>query len=368
MPRRGHDPTPALVPADPPARVVSRRYHFHWPGLAYAACAVVLVFGAINGQNNLLFWLFGLAVAGLILSGLVSGAVLMRLELTREAPRTATVGEPVTIHYTLRNRARFIPALALHVEELPLPNERPLARPPGRLTSVAPFIPPRGALTVRASIRPLHRGRTTLSRIRVWTTFPFGLMKKSVTFEQHAHLLVRPAPAVIDPAVWASARGPGGGSTSIRARHGDEFHSLREYAPGDSIRRIAWRATARLDRPVIRELSDHASSDAVIVLEPGDPGAWELAVSAAAGLALDAARRGFALGLAAPDGWEPPARGRRHLERTLDALAVTQPSRTPVRSPDVPAQRLRIRAEPQGVVIESGARRFPVAPVPEPAP
>jgi len=67
------------------ARVLGRNYHFHSPGLVYAVTTMVLVMGAINGQNNLLFWLFGLGVAGLLISGILSGGSLMRLDIEREA-------------------------------------------------------------------------------------------------------------------------------------------------------------------------------------------------------------------------------------------------------------------------------------------
>jgi hypothetical protein len=50
-------------PSDTAMRVVSRRYHLHFPGLVYIATTVMLAFGAVQSQNNLLFWAFGIAVA-----------------------------------------------------------------------------------------------------------------------------------------------------------------------------------------------------------------------------------------------------------------------------------------------------------------
>src|SRR5438093_401056 len=46
---------------------------------------------------------------------------------------------------------------------------------------------------------------------------------------------------------------------------GAEFWGLREYVPGDEIRRINWKATARSGRLVTNEVEGERSGDAVIV-------------------------------------------------------------------------------------------------------
>ena len=56
------------------AKIVGRRYLFHAPGITYAVTTIVLILGAINGQNNFLFALFGLATGGLVISGFFSCA------------------------------------------------------------------------------------------------------------------------------------------------------------------------------------------------------------------------------------------------------------------------------------------------------
>ena len=98
-------------------RLVARRYHFHWPGLAYAGTSVVLVIGAINGQNNLLFAIFGMAVGGLIVSGFLSGINLLGITVERVAVIAAGVGEEVIIRYRVRNTSRFFALMGITIEE-----------------------------------------------------------------------------------------------------------------------------------------------------------------------------------------------------------------------------------------------------------
>ncbi len=50
---------------------------------------------------------------------------------------------------------------------------------------------------------------------------------------------------------------------------GSEFESLRDYQQGDDIRRIDWRATARLDRPIVREYEIEHERNVVVVLDCG---------------------------------------------------------------------------------------------------
>lgn len=316
------------------AVVVARRYHFHGPGLAYAATLVVIMLGAINGQNNVLFWLFGLGVAGLLVSGVLSGAALMGLELDRDVPTTGTRRETLAIRYRLRNRSWFIPAFALTIEELPASIKR---RPGGtwrgtadRITAFAANIPVRGEGVTYASLVPNRRGRFTFGAVRVSTTFPFGLAKKSVTFWMHAEVLVLPkAVPVAEPALDGLSRLGRSEGTTRRSRGGEEFFALREYVPGDPLRLIAARASARQNRTIVRDLAESGAGRITIIADiPDDSANSERTMDAAAGFAKAALARGLHVGVRSPDGTiSVPARGGpRQLQRCLEVLALATPS------------------------------------------
>jgi uncharacterized protein (DUF58 family) len=75
-----------------------------------------------------------------------------------------------------------------------------------------------------------------------------------------------------------------------RAGFGIEFLDHREFSPGDDIRSIDWRATARSRRPQIRRYCDEAAADWFIALDcsasmAGENGEkWSLAVQCAAAM------------------------------------------------------------------------------------
>jgi len=117
---------------------------------------------------------------------------------------------------------------------------------------------------------------------------------------------------------------------------------LREYRPGDPLRRIDWKATARTGDLQSRVYEPSATQQIYIMLNVDTmPHAWEgylkdeleRAVSTAASIAVWAAGARFAVGLLAngsfPDADRPirlaPSRSRDQLTRVLEALAVIQP-------------------------------------------
>ena len=55
----------------PPPKV-RRRYRLRFPAYIYMLVTVFIAVGAFNSQNNLLFWAFGLSLAAMVVSGILS--------------------------------------------------------------------------------------------------------------------------------------------------------------------------------------------------------------------------------------------------------------------------------------------------------
>ena len=80
-------------------------------GTMYAIVTLFLAVGAINSQNNLLFWLFGVSIATLVVSGLISGNALMQTRISALAVSDATAGDVVKLRYSITNNSRFFHSL-----------------------------------------------------------------------------------------------------------------------------------------------------------------------------------------------------------------------------------------------------------------
>ena len=88
-----------------------------------------------------------------------------------------------------------------------------------------------------------------------------------------------------------------GALADVLARSTDEFHSLRNYAPGDDLRRVHWKQSARTDDLKIKQTDPDAVRRLGVLLDVSaeryDPASFEAAVSAATSVALSADQAGW---------------------------------------------------------------------------
>jgi uncharacterized protein (DUF58 family) len=191
---------------------------------------------------------------------------------------------------------------------------------------------PGGAATVGYEVRPRARGDAAFGDLHVRALGPLGLAAR-----QWKLPLARTVPVYPDLRALATLPGatrlePGG----VRARghhEGREFAALRGYVPGDDVRSIDWKATARRGGPVVREWQPERNQILWILLDCGRHLSARLAdgrtkldhaVDAALALARAAAARGDRAG-AVLFGAEvrrvvPPTGGRAQLGPLADAL------------------------------------------------
>lgn len=144
---------------------------------------------------------------------------------------------------------------------------------------------------------------------------------------------------------------------------GSEFYSLREYVPGDDLKRINWKASARNNRLIVNETEAERVTDVMLVLdtdvaffEPSESELFERGVKAAASMASLLLRQGNRVGLIL-QGEErrlvPPGFGKRQERRILYTLAAAKPGRAVISTSYVVTllARLMLPARAQLVII-----------------
>jgi len=316
------------------------------PGVAYALVTAFVALGAINSQNNLLFWALGLAIGGLLASGFVSGTSLMGVRVERDHIAEVEALRPFLMRYRVTNRNRFMTAYALVIEELP-PRAANGARWPflGRPVASIARVPPRRSRRCETFGVVTRRGPFELGRVRISTTFPFGVARKSVTFDLSQHALARPRQVRLRSDRVESAIAPTHDGTESLAAPGagEEFFGVREYRPGDRVRDVSWRLSARGEALVVQQRCARSPRRLVIQLELDpdraarhDPQAERLLVLAAS-LIAEAGRRAIAVALRVPAaGIATPAvttpAGRAGLLRRLGDYGFA-PHTAPLRPP-----------------------------------
>lgn len=120
---------------------------------------------------------------------------------------------------------------------------------------------------------------------------------------------------------------------------GMEFAEVREYQPGDDIRRIDWNVTARSGKPFIKQHKEERELSVLLMVDLSSSGAFgshtkhkrELAAEVAAVLAFCAIKSNDKVGLIAftdhVEHFVPPKKGRAHLWRVIREILTFTPTR-----------------------------------------
>lgn len=287
-----------------------------WTALVVGLLAAVL--GVVAGWAELLALAVVLVVA-LAIAVLQSwGRALYSVEIDLAATRVRQ-GDRVYGRVRVRNVARS--ALLPVVLELPVGSSLASFSVPG-LGSDSQWHEEFRIPTARRAILTLGPPATVRSDA-------VGLIHRRRTWGDAREVIVHPRTVALSVGSAGVLRDLEGSATPSRAEASLEFHALRDYVPGDDVRRIHWRSTARTGRVLMRQDEDVRRTRQAIVLTVDDacfhsPEEFELAVSVTASWVLDAVRSDREVSLMA---------GRAIAAETtvaaLDALtAVEQESRS----------------------------------------
>ncbi len=186
-----------------------------------------------------------------------------RLSVERSFPPRVKCGMAFDMNYRIRNLRR-LPAADLLVDpniELP------------ELRRVRGFkyccVPGRAEQIFAVELKPFKRGVLSIPQGLAESSFPFNIFKHSVLFASRESLIVHPAGRELRNLFPRD----GGVLPRMSARSvpspGDsmDFYGCRAYRPGDSPRKIHWRATARYRIPIIKEYQQEHVSHAAILLD-----------------------------------------------------------------------------------------------------
>lgn len=148
-----------------------------------------------------------------------------------------------------------------------------------------------GSVTVNVALNPTRRGDRPTDRITVRSIGPLGLAGRQGT--ARSDWSVRTLPPFGSrrhlPSRLARLRDMDGRAAIAVRAQGTEFDSLREYVPGDDVRSIDWRATARADDVMIRTWRPERDRQVVLVLDSGRTSAARIGDETRLDILMDAA-------------------------------------------------------------------------------
>ena len=288
-------------------------------GGIFFATAFAVAGAALNTGNNLLYLVFALMLGLVVLSGVLSEVAIQRVRVERRFDGRVFAGVQARGTWTVHNPRRWLPTLALRIEERIGPDaELASSRGPS-----LPWVPPRSRADRPGTWRFARRGQHRLRGVRVSTTWPLGILRKWYDLDSPLDVLVLPAPGTSVPRTQASTAGAREPTVPPPGSGAGDFRGLREHAPGEGLRAIHWRSTARLRRRMVGER--HAETEPrleVRVVFSTAPGlaeraeALERSISDAVATLLDAERSGAEVAV------ELPGVARRNVRSSDDRDAV----------------------------------------------
>jgi uncharacterized protein (DUF58 family) len=270
-------------------------------GVLYSAVLATMLLGALNYNNNPALLLACLLGAASYQSVFQAFRMLNRLELHALRAEPCHAGDPLLVNLHLRSNGRRRYSLRLQTAD----------------QETIFDLADNGVIGMEFSAP--QRGWQRLPRLRLSSEYPFGLFHVWSWLHPEFSALVYPRLEANAPPLPRA-----GGETAARTTRmsGDELASLREYRPDDPQRNIAWKASARHDRLLVKEFELRRGQEIVLdyaALHGLDHEARISRLARWVGTA-EIAQRPYALYL--PERRLGPALGSEHRHACLRELAL----------------------------------------------
>ncbi|MBU2573427.1 MAG: DUF58 domain-containing protein [Elusimicrobia bacterium] len=257
------------------------RLRFTPAGQLILVCLAVSAALGVDTERGMAYQSFTFLLALISLSMLCSVFFRARFEAGWRLPRFGTAGQPLPCSITLRNTGNRLQrglSAAPELEDGEAVPERAL-----------PDLSAGAACEVEAGLLPRRRGKLRLKGVRVAKPDPFGLFRAFRRERAEASVLVLPrrypVPGLSLPGTRRYQHGGVAAASSVG--ESGEFVSMRDYRPGDPLRKIHWRSWAKAGRPIVKEYQDEYFVRHALALDTFGPEGpvFEEAVSVAASFA-----------------------------------------------------------------------------------
>ncbi len=312
------------------------QYH-KWIFLGFGALCLVIVASLLNAEH--LYYMAAILLTLPAISYGLGWCALRGLKVTRTLPPDAWAGEESEIVYSIENPspvARFF---------LTIREGFPDWIVPGRAETPLFNVQAQGTAQTIQRVRLKRRGVYRTEGFEMTAMDPLGVFAFSRRVLSDGELVVYPMPGPSIRLPLSGADRYGWQDTTSAALRGSsvDLDGIRTYVPGDSLRRIHWRQTARTGTLTVMEFEETVSQQLVLVPDllqgtaygAGTETTLEYAVRLTATLAKQALEEGAEVRLILPNspslqGYPSSlnGRGQDHLHLILGALARAEADAT----------------------------------------
>lgn len=246
-----------------------------WRGRIYPAPAWIVLLSVSLGLSLITVFVPPLLLAVLLVDGILvavtAGDFFLTLRLTasgitvsRQLPRTCSLGVPVVCELTVENRTGLMLVGAIK-DDQPGPF---VSRPPEHDLR----LPHGGRVTVRRQLIPQRRGAFVLEYVYLQVASPLRLWTRHLRLPCKSRLNVYPdMKQLADYALLARTNRLSliGVRRTRQIGQDSDFERLRDYSRDDNYRHIDWRSTARRRKLTVRQFQSDQSQRVMFLLDCG---------------------------------------------------------------------------------------------------
>ncbi len=258
----------------------------------FAGALVVLIAGSTGVW---ILWTVLATLATALAVDLILAPSPREVSFERDGDTMVRLGETATLTLTVANPGRRTLRGVVRDAWTPSANAHPATHHVS--------IPSGERRRVTTELTPTRRGDLRAAGVTVRNVGPLGLAARQCTHD--VPWTVRALPPFHSrrhlPGKLSRLRELDGQHSALVRGQGSEFDSLREYVPGDDVRSIDWRATARRDTVVVRTWRPERDRRILLVLDTGRTSAGRVGESPRLDHAMDAALLLAALAVKAGD-------------------------------------------------------------------
>jgi uncharacterized protein (DUF58 family) len=289
-------------------------------GKRFVFASVLIAAAAVNTGNNLIYLILALMLSLLVLSLGILKENLRKLSLSVGLISPVFAGEEALFNVTLKNGKRRIPAYSVNILS-------------EGMTSRAyfPSVSAHGESSKDVNILFRRRGLYGARSFTAQSGFPFILFTAERAMQVAGEVLVYPALRDVGDIV-PDNRGTAEEDALRMAGAGEEIYSIRDFRYGDDLRRIHWKASAKVSDLMVKEYAAYELRRTTIILDNRKTGGirkgrdadevFEEAVSLCASLAKYFIDMGHLVRVVSARKVIPFGSGDEQLFKVLDILAT----------------------------------------------
>ena len=215
-------------------------------GLLFTLTIILIALAAFVSANNLLFLLFAMLLAVLLVSGFVSRLSLAGLKLDFTLPEHISAGQTVPAQLAVVNEKSWMSSFSIHLTGVE----------PSAFNSrlYFPTLPAKSELRTTVEVSFGKRGVYQENGFEFSTRFPFGFTERRIEVSLRRDLLVYPSLAAKSGFERLLSEVSGDIESYQRGR-GSDFYRIRPYESNESARHVDWKATAHTGELQVREFA-----------------------------------------------------------------------------------------------------------------